>query len=152
MARTFRAIAPHWLLMAEMDPFGAMSGRAFPASMPAQSVNASHWYDVTLLVTKQFDSALSVDLLSGEHSRGVPAIGARYQRQLAAVIALADAVPSGMPTLIGKFSIPYDLDDGAAYTAWAGGQRDDSIWHKHTLALALMYDALDALHLSSTTR
>ena len=150
VAQTFRAIAPHWLLMAEMDPFGAMSGRAFPASMPAQSVNASHWYDVTLLVTKQFDSALSVDLLSGEHSRGLLEVGARYRRQLAAVIALADAVPSGMPTLIGEFGIPYDLDDGAAYTAWTGGQRDDSIWHKHTLALSMMYEALDALHLSST--
>ena len=150
VARTIRAIAPHWLLMAEMDPFGAMSGRVFPAGMPAQSVNASHWYDITLLVTKQFDSALSVDLLTGEHARGAPAIGARFQRQLAAVIALADAVPSGMPTLVGEFGIPYDLDSRAAYAAWAGGQRDDSIWQTHVQALSLMYDALDALRLSST--
>ena len=150
VARTIRAVAPHWLLLAEMDPFGAMSGRAFPASMPAQSVNASHWYDVTLLVKKQFDSALSVDLLTGEQSRGPLEIGARYQRQLAAVKALADPVPSGLPTLIGEFGIPYDLDDGAAYAAWANGKRDDSIWQTHTQALSLMYDALDALHLSAT--
>ena len=150
VARTIRASAPHWLLMAEMDPFGAMSGRTFPAGMPAQSVNASHWYDVTLLVKKQFDSTLSVDLLTGEHARGTLEIGARYQRQLAAVKALAEPVPSGLPTLIGEFGIPYDLADGAAYAAWAMGKRDDSIWQTHTQALCLMYEALDALHLSST--
>ena len=150
VARTVRAMAPHWLLMAEMDPFGAMSGRLFPASMPTQSVNASHWYDVTLLVKKHFDSALSVDLLTGESSRGAAELGARYQRQLAAVKALAEPVPSGLPTLIGEFGIPYDLDDGAAYRAWAGGQRDASIWQIHSDALGLMYDVLDALQLSST--
>ena len=150
VASTIRAIAPHWLLLAEMDPFGAMSGRTFPAGMPAQSVNASHWYDVTLLVKKQFDCTSSVDLLTGECSIGAPEIGARYQRQLAAVKALAESVPSGLPTLIGEFGIPYDLADGMAYAAWASGNQDDAIWHAHTQALSLMYDALDALHLSST--
>ena len=150
VAGTIRAIAPHWLLLAEMDPFGAMTGRKLPASMPAESVNASHWYDVTLLVSKQFDATLSVDLLSGEQSSGLAEIGARYQRQLADVKALADAVPGGLPTLIGEFGIPYDLDESAAYRAWAGGKCDESIWHAHTQALSLMYDALDALHLSST--
>ena len=150
VARTIRAVAPHWLLLAEMDPFGAMSGRVFPASMPAQSVNASHWYDVTLLVKKQFSAALSVDLLTGESSEGAAAIGARYQRQLAAVKALDEQVPDGLPTLIGEFGVPYDLDDGAAYAAWAGGKREESIWQNQTQALSLMYDALDALHLSST--
>lgn len=150
VARTIREIGPHWLLMAEMDPFGAMSGRVFPASMPAQSVNASHWYDVTLLVKKQFSAALSVDLLTGESSCGAAAIGARYQRQLAAVKALDEQVPDGLPTLIGEFGVPYDLDDGAAYAAWADGKRDESIWQNQTQALSLMYDALDALHLSST--
>ncbi len=149
VACTIRAIAPHWLLMAEMDPLGAMTGRPFPASMPAQSVNASHWYDVTLLVKKQFDSAVSVDLLTGEASHGSAEIGARYQRQLAAVQALAEPVASGMPTLIGEFGIPFDLDDGTAYAAWASGTRDESVWATHTQVLSLMYDALDALHLSS---
>lgn len=150
VASTIRAIAPHWLLMAEMDPLGAMTGRCFPASMPAQSVNASHWYDVTLLVKKQFDSSLSVDLLTGERSSGLAEIGARFKRQLGSVQDLAEGVPSGMPTLIGEFGIPYDLDNRAAYTHWANGKQDESIWHAHTQALSLMYDALDALHFSST--
>ena len=150
VANAIRAVQPRWLLLAEMDPFGAMSGRKFPADMPAQSVNASHWYDLSLIVTKQFDTALSVDLLTGEHSRGAAQIGARYQRQLAAVKALAAPVAGGMPTLIGEFGISYDLDHCAAYAQWASGKRDASVWAKHSQALALMYDAIDALHLSST--
>ena len=150
VATTVRAIAPHWLLMAEMDPLGTMMGRTFPTDMPAQSVNCSHWYDVTLLVKKQFNSALSIDLLTGERSAGATEIGARFKRQLAAVKALADSVPSGLPTLIGEFGIPYDLDGGAAYADWADGKRDDDVWQTHTHVLSLMYDALDALHVSST--
>ena len=150
VADTIRAVAPHWLLMAEMDPFGAMTGRLFPASMPAQSVNASHWYDVTLLVKKQFDSRLSVDILTGEQSIGIREIGGRFQRQLSGVKRLAKPVLQCMPTLIGEFGIPYDLDNRAAYQAWASGKRDESIWHTHIQALSLMYDALDALHFSST--
>jgi Cellulase (glycosyl hydrolase family 5)/Glycoside hydrolase family 5 C-terminal domain len=150
VASALRAVGPHWLLMAEMDPLGAMLGRTFPADMPAQSVNATHWYDVTLLVKKQFDPSLSVDLLTGEHSSGEIEIGARYQRQLAAVKALGEPVPWGLPTLIGEFGIPYDLDDRAAYAAWASGNQDGSIWKTQTQVLSLMYDALDALHLSST--
>ena len=150
VASTVRAVAPNWLLMAEMDPLGAMMGRRFPADMPAQSVNCSHWYDVTLLVKKQFNSALSVDLLTGERAAGTLEIGARFKRQLAAVKALADTVPGGLPTLIGEFGIPYDLDDGAAYAAWANGRRDDDIWQTHSQVLSLMYDALDALQISST--
>jgi hypothetical protein len=144
--------APHWLLFAEMDPIGAMTGRTFPSDMPTQSVNASHWYDVTLLVRKQFDPTLSVDLLTGERAEGEAAISGRYQRQLAHIQALSRSVVVGhtLPTLIGEFGIPYDLHEGAAYAAWAAGQRDAAIWQTHALALSLMYDAMDALHLSST--
>lgn len=163
VAQTLRVVSPHWMLFAELDPFGALSGRTFPQNMPPQSVNTSHWYDLSLLVTKHFDAALSVDVLSGERSEGLGSIGARYQRQLAAVKALSNALPGGAPTLIGEFGIPFDLDDGAAYRASAlqasqqaehehehGAQADASIWAVHTQALGLMYDALDALHLSAT--
>lgn len=152
VAQTVRAAMPQALLFAEMDPLGAMSGRLFPSAMPVQSVNASHWYDVTLLARKQFDAALSVDLLTGERSVGAAAIGARYQRQLAGVQDLSRAVQGGpLPTLVGEFGIPYDLDHGASYAAWARGERDEgALWKAHTLALSLMYDALDALHASST--
>ena len=159
VAQTLSAVSKHWMLFAELDPFGALSGRTFPQNMPSQSVNASHWYDVSLLVTKHFDSAVSVDVLSGERSESLSEIGARYERQLAAVQALSKAVLGGAPTLIGEFGIPYDLDDRAAFKASAlranqpaeqRAKTDADIWAAHTQALGLMYDALDALHLSAT--
>ena len=155
VAQTLRAVSKHWLLFAEIDPIGALSGRAFPQKMPPQSVNTSHWYDLSLLVTKHFDTALSVDVLSGERSAGLREISARYERQLASVKALSNAMPGGAPTLIGEFGIPYNLDEGAAFQASALSAKqevaeDPVIWALHTQALSLMYDALDALHLSAT--
>ena len=167
VAQTLRAISPRWMLFAEMDPFGALSGRSFPQHMPTQSVNTSHWYDLGLVARKHFDPQLSVDLLTGERAEGLAAIGARFQRQLSAVKALASATPGGSPTLIGEFGIPYDLDHGAAYKAFAQlkanqaqghapidvtavAVRQEEIWSTQTQILSLMYDALDALHLSAT--
>lgn len=51
--------------------------------------------------------------------------------------------------MIGEFGIPYDLDEGAVFDAWASGDRE-GIWDRHEEALALMYDAMDALGLHST--
>ncbi len=167
VAQTLRAVTPRWMLFTEIDPFGALSGRTFPRHMPPQSVNASHWYDLGLLATKHFDARLSVDPLTGERAEGLEAIGARFERQLAKVKALSNNSPGGAPTLIGEFGIPYDLNGGAAFDAHAHltateahGDADaepqikatnrKAIWSVHTQILSLMYDALDALHLSAT--
>ncbi|MCY1215897.1 hypothetical protein D9M68_121110 [compost metagenome] len=137
-----------WLLMAQMDPTGALAGRAFPTGMPAQSVNASHWYDLALLFGKTFDPNASVDFLTGERADSTAALRERYTRQLAMLKAAAKGFPGGAPTLIGEFGIPYDLDNGQAYVEWAAGKRD--VFGAHTQALELMYESLDALLLSAT--
>lgn len=137
-----------WLLMAEMDPFGTLAGRPFPARMPAQSVNASHWYDLALLLAKTFDPHASVDPFTGERADGPAALRERYVRQLARLKAAANGFPGGAPTLIGEFGIPYDLDHGRAYAEWAAGRRD--VFGPHTQALELMYEAMDTLLLSAT--
>jgi hypothetical protein len=52
--------------------------------------------------------------------------------------------------LIGEFGIPFDLDGGAAYAAWARGDTSAGPWEKHVIALDLMYNALDR-HLLNCT-
>lgn len=141
VAEVIRVHNPDWLAFVEIDPFGCMSGRGLPRPLPVNSVNAGHWYDVRTLFLKTFDA------LEGED---VDALRNRYIRELGVVESLSDAQPDGMPTLIGEFGIPFDLDEGAAYEAWARGEKTDEIWASHSAALGTMYDAMDARLLSST--
>ncbi len=150
VAETVRQHAPHWMLFAEIDPLGNLAGRPFPFCMPPNWVNASHWYDLTLLLSKRFDASAHADLLSGEVTRGADAVRERYVAQLTRAMRPAQAEPGGVPTLIGEFGTPFDLDGGRAYAEWAGGARGDAVWQAQTLALSLMYDAMDRLQLSST--
>lgn len=151
VADTIRDVRADWLLFAEVDPFSALrGGHGFPEPMPAATVNASHWYDLGALVTKRFDPDRSIDPFSGAVLDGPDAIRGHYVRQLERLRSAGDRLGGGAPTLIGEFGIPYDLNDASAYAAWAAGDRTAAPWRAQTIALSLMYDALDALALHST--
>jgi len=140
VAETIRAVRPDWLVFAEMCPYVLGTGRTFPEAMPERSVNASHWYDIGILRRKRFDPGQDLD-----------ALRAHYFNQLAYVGWLGSRFGErGAPTLIGEFGIPYDLNGGDAFAAWGQGQRGQAPWTAHAQALGLMYDALDALQMSST--
>ncbi|MEI4509375.1 cellulase family glycosylhydrolase [Sphingopyxis sp. CCNWLW253] len=138
VAATLRAINPDWLIFAEVNPYQLGHGRGFPQGMPERCVNASHWYDVDILWKKSFDSAA-----------GPAALRTRYIDEIGRLFDAADPARA-MPRLIGEFGIPYDLDGGRAYSRWAAGQRGDALWTTHDAALTAMYDAIDALRISST--
>lgn len=148
VAETIRRYQPDWSVFAEMDVYAAIAGRRFPAGMPERSVNACHWYDLGALYLKRFDPQDHRDAITGAHETSLDAIGARYVRQLVDLAKQAEAFADGAPTLIGEFGIPYDLDEGADYEAWAAGERE-ALWTQHVAALGLMYDAMDALGLHS---
>ena len=145
VAQTIRQHQATWILFTEIDPLGAFIGRPFPKQLPGNSANASHWYDITLLVKKTFTAEHWPDLLTGEVAYGIDAIRDRYITQLARMKALTTA-----PFLVGEFGIAYDLDEGRAYDEWASANHSATIWHDHVQALSLMYDAMDALLLNST--
>ena len=150
VADTLRKLREDWLIFAEINPFKAFTRGAFPRDMPKRSVNANHWYDITVLGTKRFDApgAVSADGLPGP---GAAAVRDRYVRELATIAGVAESLsPTGAPTLIGELGIPFDLDEGSAYHAWRSGDRSRAVWSKHVVAQSLMYDALDRLLLSST--
>ncbi|MFT3809581.1 MAG: cellulase family glycosylhydrolase [Micropepsaceae bacterium] len=151
VAETIRPIRSDWLVFAEMDPFKTFSGATFPPGTPADTVNASHWYDVVTLTTKTFMFPVAFNPFSGRTLEGADAIRNSYVNQLGRYKAMSEAMPGGgAPALIGEFGIPYDLDGGAAYKAWAAGDRSAAPWASHVQALTLMYDALDELLLHST--
>lgn len=142
VAHTVRGVREDWLLFVEMNPYKPAQGHTFPAGTPERAVNASHWYDLALLRTKTFPSTTGGD---------ADAIRERYIKEMSMIAAAGVTLsPHGAPTLLGECGIPFDLDDGAAYRAWAEGDRSQTPWSKQRLAQSLMYDALDRLLLSST--
>ncbi len=146
VASTVRTVRDDWLIFAEADPFG---GHGLP-KCPSRTVNASHWYDLATLVTKRFTPWQSRDLLTGQTHQGHNAVIAHYAACLQRVADIGNAMGDGAPTLIGEFGIPFDLNDGEAYRRWAAGDRGPGLWAAHEAALSAMYDAIDALLLSST--
>jgi Cellulase (glycosyl hydrolase family 5)/Glycoside hydrolase family 5 C-terminal domain len=149
VADTVRAVKPSWMIFAEVEPHRVFTGHGFPPDMPPRTVNASHWYDLATLGGKKFNPRElrnTPDIQAAEK-----AVADRFTSQLANIAKAADALGAdGAPTLIGEFGIPFDLDEGAAYAAWAAGDRSIKPWQKHVLAQSLMYDAMDRLFLSST--
>ena len=150
VATTVRSVRQDWLVFAEVDPFEAAKGRGFPEGCPERTVNASHWYDITALVTKRFSPERMRHVLSGRVREGEQAIEDGYADELGRLVEAGDRLNGGAPTLIGECGIPYDLNDAAAFAAWADGKREPEIWSAQATALDLMYNALDRLLLSST--
>jgi hypothetical protein len=150
VAETIRAYCPDWAVFAEIDPYGSASGRGFPQNMPERSVNAGHWYDVGLLHSKKFDSETSADGFAAKRAKSPDEIRKRYTRQLGQHAEIGRRLGGGAPSLVGEFGTPFDLNEGEAYRVWRENRENSDSFSKHTLALGLMYDAIDALHLHST--
>src|SRR6185436_2921552 len=150
VAEQIRTVNPDWLVFTESDPFRAFMGEAMPKGMPERMVNASHWYDLVTLSTKTFMYPTAINPFSGRTLNGAGEIEESYTKQLGRIKSASTTVPGGAPTLLGEFGIPYDLDGGAAYAAWARAERGPGPWEKHVIALDLMYNALDTLLASST--
>lgn len=149
VAAEIRKIDNDWLVFAELDPFRGLMGEGFPP-VPERTVNASHWYDIVTLSTKTFMYPTSLNPFTMKTLNGAGEIEDSYARQLGRIKEASNTIPGGAPTLIGEFGIPFDLDGGAAYAAWARGDRSAAPWEKHVIALDLMYNALDR-HLLNCT-
>lgn len=150
VADTIRRVRDDWLVFAEVDPFEAFVGHGFPDAMPDRTVNASHWYDFSALVTKSFDPQNWVEFPSGTVHSSEQAIEDCYVKGIGALRDIGDRLNGGAPTLIGECGIQYDMNEAGAYVRWAEGDRTPEIWAAQTTALELMYNALDRLQLHST--
>src|SRR5262249_106792 len=122
VADAIRAVRGDWMLFAEVSPFRAFAGEGFAPGAPERTVNASHWYDIQTLGSKTFNPK---ELRANPDNRDAQeAVAGKYTAQLGHIARLADTLsPDSAPTLIGEFGIPFDLDEGAAYAAWASGDR-----------------------------
>jgi hypothetical protein len=121
-----------------------LNGGAIPWSRTDEPAcaNATHWYDIKTLFTKQFGTFMTIDTESGvKFVCGEKGLRREFIRQLGRKKNFANAM-GGIPTLIGEFGIPFDLDNGRAYRT--------GNFTKHEKALSINFDAMDALLLSAT--
>lgn len=148
VAEAIRAHRRDWILFAEVEVAAPFTGGGYPPAMPERSVNAPHWYDLANLTTRRFDVDDHVDALTGRPLRGAEAVRESYVGGLRACKVLGESF--GGPTLIGEIGVQFGIDGGAAYRAWAAGERGPLVFAKQAQMLGLMTDALDALKLSAT--
>jgi hypothetical protein len=109
---------------------------------PRAAVNASHWYDGLTLVTKTYQEIASVDTRSMELSFGPRGIKRGYARAIRHWLEIGASELGGMPTLIGEFGLPFDLNGRRAYRT--------GNFRAHERALSAYYWALDR-NLASAT-
>jgi hypothetical protein len=105
---------------------------------------------VVTLATKTFSPNYSLAPMAGEIADAAEQLQARYERQLGKFAIMSETVNGGAPTLIGECGIPFDLNGAEAYRAFKAGDRSDTPWTPHIIALDLMYNALDTLLINST--
>lgn len=139
-ARQIRSVDPEALIFVEYK------GLALPPSWGAQDaanvVNAAHWYDVITLMSKRFIPWFTVDYRTRWPAFGRKGVQRLFARQLAEIKKAGSEAMGGVPTLIGEFGIPFDLNDGEAYRTGDFAQ--------HIAALDASFQALDANLLSGT--
>ncbi len=78
-------------------------------------VNASHWYDGWTLFSKRFSPLWSVDVFRRKLLIGERRIRAAFAEQIADIVRVSQEQMGGVPTLIGEFGIPFDLNERRAY-------------------------------------
>ena len=136
-----REVAPKTIIFLEGSPFGGGHFRWGPAD-PKNVVNAGHWYDGMTLLTKRFDPQINIDLSSMQIVQGESEVRELFVRKLANIRQISMEEMEAIPTLIGEFGLPFDLDNKAAY--------ENSDFSNHTRALDAYYNAMDANLLSCT--
>jgi len=112
-AQAVRMVDPAALIFVE--------GEALPAAhLPWEAhdapnvVHAPHWYDDLTLVLKTYLPWLAVDRAAMKLVVGRRRVARSFAAQLAALRAVSEREMGGVPTLLGEFGVPFDMEKGRA--------------------------------------
>jgi len=78
-------------------------------------VSAAHWYDGLTLFTKSFSSYITLDFHTRKLVLGPWRVRRSFVQQIARIKEEAKARMGEIPTLIGEFGIPFDMQGKRAY-------------------------------------
>jgi hypothetical protein len=138
---TLRAIHPDTHLFVESEP-NASEALHWENARADRLVHAGHWYDVLTLLTKRYDPTHAL-VWGGEGIvSGAEAVKESFAAQLGSIKAQTEKDLEGVPTLIGEFGTPFDLNGGKDFRT--------EKFEDQASALSAYYDALDANLLHST--
>jgi hypothetical protein len=112
-AREIRSVDPDAIIFVEGEPRGGHP--QWKAEDAPNVVNASHWYDGVTLYTKKFIPFLGVDFRTGKLIFGRKRVQRSFIEQLAHIKNWSAEQMGGVPTLIGEFGIPFDMQNKQAY-------------------------------------
>jgi hypothetical protein len=138
---TLRAIHPDTYLFVESEP-NARDDLHWENARADRLVHAGHWYDVLTLLTKRYDPTHALVWGSEGFVSGLEAVQESFAAQLGDIKKQTERELEGVPTLIGEFGVPFDLNDGRDFRT---EKFDDQ-----ASALSAYYDALDENLLHST--
>ncbi|MFX1320173.1 MAG: cellulase family glycosylhydrolase [Promethearchaeota archaeon] len=147
-SESIRKVIPHTIIFFESHPIRVLKGEKFTLNVPENAVHAGHWYDGITLVTKRSMIKANYDILTNKVVMGKKNVQAMFINQLSNIKNIADSIHGGIPTLIGEFGLPYDLNKKEAFQKFK--TNPDDAWEKHIKLLTMYYNALDANLLHAT--
>ena len=124
LGREVHAIRPDSLLCIEDSP--RQQGLRWSAVDGANAIHAAHWYDSLTMFRKRFSPWVCVDERTLRPAFGRAGVRRSFRRQISTLAGTSARDLGGIPTFVGEFGLPFDLDDG-----------------NHVRALEAYYDALD---------
>ncbi|MFX0134543.1 MAG: cellulase family glycosylhydrolase [Candidatus Hodarchaeota archaeon] len=125
-----------------------MKGEELELEISSNSVHAAHWYDVATTGTKRAMLKANYNIITGNPVIGKKNIQEMFISQLNKIKNYSNSFFGGIPTLIGEFGLPYDLNNKEAYKIFRNDP--EKAWEKHIKLLTMYYNALDANLLHST--
>ncbi len=146
--KNIREVIPNTIIFFESHPIRIMRGEKITFNVPENVVHAGHWYDGVSLGTKRSMIKANYDLIADKIVIGKKNIQEMFIHQLGNIRSIAQSIHGGIPTLIGEFGLPYDLNKREAYHTFRN--QPETAWDKHVELLTMYYTALDTNLLHAT--
>jgi len=112
-AQAIQSVDPQAAIFLEPPP--RETGLTWGPQDAPRCVFAPHWYDGYVLFSKSFHPHIAVDMFTERPIFGAPCIRRAFAAQLERLKQIAARDLGGIPTVIGEFGIPFDLDGGKAF-------------------------------------
>ncbi|MHA1341351.1 MAG: cellulase family glycosylhydrolase [Promethearchaeota archaeon] len=104
-------------------------------------VNEPHWYDVATVGTKRAMLKASFDIVNDKPVVGKSNVVKMFSAQLKMMKKIVEDNEHKIPTIIGEFGVPFDLNNKKGFEIWKTDP--EHAWDDHIECLNAYYNAMD---------